>query len=234
MQRLPGGTPQHEEAGVVKAVVVAAGEADASDAAQLAGADLLIAVDGGARWLESAGVLPDLLLGDLDSVEPVLIERLAAAGVGVERHPVEKDESDAELAIQRAVAAGADQIVVIGALGGARLDHELANLLLLADRRWHGAQRDLRIVRGGTQVRALHGGGRLELDAARGDLVTLLPVAGDADGVRTDGLRHALDGEPLAFGRSRGLSNRVERAPASVSLERGTLLVIETLSRRQA
>jgi thiamine pyrophosphokinase len=216
----------------VKAVVVAAGDADARDAAHLAGAELLIAVDGGARWMESVGVLPDLLLGDLDSVEPALVERLRAADVEVERHPVEKDESDAELAIERAVTAGADQIVVIGALGGARLDHQLANLFLLADRRWQGALRDLRMVRGGTVVRALHGGGRLELEAESGGLVTLLPVAGDAGGVRTDGLRFALDGQLLAFGRSRGLSNQVERAPASVSLERGTLLVIETLSRR--
>jgi len=211
----------------MKAVVVAAGEADARDAAQLADAELLIAVDGGARWLDAVGVLPDLLIGDLDSVEPALVERFASAGVEVERHPVEKDASDAELAVERAAAAGADQIVMVGALGGARLDHELANLLLLADRRWHASQVDLRIVRGGTRVRILHGGGRLELDAERGDLVTLLPVGGDADGVHTHGLRYPLDGEPLALGRSRGLSNRVAAVPASVSLARGTILVIE-------
>jgi len=211
----------------MKAVVVAAGELDPRDAGQLVGADLLIAVDGGGRWLDAAGVLPDLLLGDMDSVDPALVERLGAAGVEVQHHPVEKDASDAELAVERAVAAGADQIVMMGALGGARLDHELANLLLLADRSWHAPQRDLRIVHGGTLVRALHGGGRLELDAARGDLVTLLPVGGDADGVRTDGLYYPLHGQRLAFGRSRGLSNRVEQVPASVSLERGTLLVIE-------
>jgi thiamine pyrophosphokinase len=61
-----------------------------------------------------------------------------------------------------------------------------------------------------------------------GDLVTLLPLGGDAGGVRTDGLHYPLDGEDLHVGRSRGLSNVVERAPASVSLDRGTLLVIET------
>ena len=222
------GTRREKEAGVVKAVLVAAGEADARDVAQLADADLVIAVDGGARWLDGAGVLPDLLLGDLDSVEPALVARLAEAGVEVERHPREKDESDAELAVGRAVAAGADRVVLIGALGGARLDHELANLLLLADRRWHAGRRDLRIVRGGTQVRALHGGDRLELDGAPGSFVTLLPLAGDAEGVTSDGLRYGLDGERLPFGRPRGLSNRVERIPASVSLERGTLLVIES------
>jgi len=130
--------------------------------------------------------------------------------------------------VDHAVARGADQVVVIGALGGERLDHELANLLLLADPTWLATPLDLSLVRGGTSARAVHGGGRLELRGAVGDLVTLLPLNGDAEGVLTDGLHFTLEGEPLRFGRSRGLSNVVERAPASVSLERGTLLVIES------
>ncbi len=116
--------------------------------------------------------------------------------------------------------------MIIGALGGGRLDHELANLLLLADPAWRAA--GLRIIRGGTMARAVHGGGRLSLSVADGGLVTLLPLGGDAVGVRTSGLRYALDGETLPAGRSRGLSNEVVGAPAWVSLEGGTLLVIET------
>jgi thiamine pyrophosphokinase len=210
----------------VKAIVVAGGDAALGDAAQLVGTDLVIAADSGAAWLASLGVRPDLVVGDMDSVDPALLERLAADGTMIERHPVAKDASDAELAVDRAVRAGADEVVIIGALRGGRLDHELANLLLLADPAWRG--RGLRIVRGGTVARALHGGDALALDAAEGDLVTLLPVAGDALGVRTRGLQFALDGEALRFGRSRGLSNRVLHVPASVSLEGGTLLVIET------
>jgi thiamine pyrophosphokinase len=210
----------------VKAIVVAGGDAVPSDAAQLAGADLVIAADSGAAWLASLEVVPDVVIGDMDSIDAELLSRLAAEGATVERHPVDKDRSDAELAVGRAIAAGADEVVVVGALGGERVDHAVANLLLLSDRGW--ATTDLRIVRGGTMARALHGGGRLGLEAGDGDLVTLLSVDGDATGVRTDGLRYALAGETLPLGRSRGLSNEVEHAPASVSLERGTLLVIET------
>jgi thiamine pyrophosphokinase len=76
-------------------------------------------------------------------------------------------------------------------------------------------------------VRALLAGERLELEGAPGDLVTLLPVDGDGVGVRTAGLRYPLSGETLSLGRTRGLSNRVEQAPAWVSLEIGTLLVVE-------
>jgi thiamine pyrophosphokinase len=210
----------------VKAIVVAGGDAAADDAAQLVGADLVIGADSGAAWLAGIGVRPDVLIGDMDSIDPALLDRLAAEGTTIERHPPDKDRSDAELALQRAIAAGAGEVLILGALGGERVDHELANLLLLADRGWRGSR--LRIVRGGTTVQAIRGGDRLELDGAEGDLVTLLAIDGDALGVRTLGLRFPLDGETLALGQSRGLSNQVEQIPASVSLERGTLLVIET------
>jgi thiamine pyrophosphokinase len=210
----------------VKAIVVAGGDAAADDAAQLVGAELVIAADSGAAWLAGIGVRPDVLIGDMDSIDPALLDRLAGEGSTIERHPPDKDQSDAELALQRAIDAGADDVLILGALGGERVDHELANLLLLADRGRPGSR--LRIVRGGTTVRALRAGDRLELDGSEGDLVTLLAVDGDALGVRTLGLRFPLDGETLPLGRSRGLSNQVERIPASVSLERGTLLVIET------
>jgi thiamine pyrophosphokinase len=209
-----------------RAVVVAGGVPDPADAALLDGVDLVVAADAGAAWLESIGRLPDLLVGDLDSADPELVARLERAGVPIERHLADKDESDAELAVRRALRDGCDEVTILGALGGQRLDHELANLLLLVDPDVAGAT--LRIVRGSTQVRALRGGGRLQLDGAPGSWVTLLPVGGDADGTRTDGLRFTLDGERLRMGASRGLSNVVERAPASVSVERGTLLVIET------
>ncbi|MEO8638448.1 MAG: thiamine diphosphokinase [Chloroflexota bacterium] len=210
----------------VKAIVVAGGNAATEDAAHLRGAEMVIAADSGAQWLEACGVLPHLVIGDMDSIDPALLERLVERGVEVEVHPAEKDASDVELALSRAVTAGADEVVIMGGLGGGRRDHELANLLLLVDRRWDDIE--LRIVRGGTTARALHGGGRHELDGSEGDLVTLLPIGGDATGIRTEGLRYPLVGETLQSGRSRGLSNEVEHAPASVSLEGGTLLIIET------
>jgi len=151
---------------------------------------------------------------------------MPAQGVAIERHEAEKDASDAELALARAISEGADEVVILGGIGGQRLDHELANLLLLADRRW--AMLNLRIARGGAVVRAVRDGQEVELQGEPGDLVTLLPIGSDATGVTTKGLRYPLLGETLSFGRTRGLSNEVEHAPASVSLERGTLLVIET------
>jgi thiamine pyrophosphokinase len=214
----------------MKAVVVTDGEPDPGDAIHLADADLVVAADGGARWLDAIGVMPAVLVGDLDSLDPELVARLEGAGVRVERHPADKDASDTELALHRARESGAEAIVVLGGLGGDRLDHEIANLLLLADPEMGEGDRDLWLIRGGTTVRVAHAGIGLRLSGRVGDLVSLLPIGGDAEGVRTEGLRFALNGERLALGPSRGLSNVVVSQPASVSLERGLLLVVETKS----
>jgi thiamine pyrophosphokinase len=209
------------------AIVVAGGVPHADDARWLRDADLVVAADSGASWLDELGVTPNVLVGDLDSVGVDLVDRYAASGVTVERHPGAKDESDAELALGRVIAGGADRVVILGALGGPRVDHELANLLLIADTELVGTGRDVRIVQGSTSVRALHGPAELELEGEPGDLVTLLPVGGDANGVTTRGLRYPLADEALRFVRSRGLSNVVDAAGASVWLESGTLLVVE-------
>jgi thiamine pyrophosphokinase len=211
----------------MKAVLVASGDPQPTDARWLADADLVVAVDGGATWLEAIGRRPDVLVGDLDSVDPALVAVLEGAGVPIERHPTDKDASDTALGLDYARRHGASEAVIIGAFGGRRLDHEVANLLLLAaDRAALGL--DVRLVRGDAQVRGTGGGERLPIEARPGSLVSLLPVGGDAEGVTTSGLRYPLIDEPLPLGSTRGLSNEVVDEDASVQLSAGTLLVIES------
>lgn len=209
----------------MKCVVVAHGEVAPRDRDEADGADLVIAADGGALALERWGIVPKLVVGDLDSLGPEHAARLGERGATVIPFPAVKDESDLELAMRYALESGADDIVLLGLFGGARLDHALANATLLADPAYRG--RAVRAIHGPTQVRALHPGERLGLAGPVGATVTLLPVRDDAGGVRTCGLRYPLDGDTLRFGRSRGLSNVVSSLPAWVSLEHGVLLVIE-------
>jgi len=211
----------------MRVVVVASGATADGDAAWLEDADLVIAADGGATWLASLGRAPDRIVGDLDSVDSATVERFEAEGRPVERHPRDKDASDTELAVEAARRAGATSIVLLGGLGGERLDHEIANLLLLAEPAF--AELDVRAVRGPTIARAVHAGrGACAIGAAAGDVVSLLPLGGDAVGVSTEGLHWPLERGTLALGSSRGLSNVVDQVPASVSLESGVLLVIQT------
>ena len=188
---------------------------------------MVIAADAGALSLERWGITPRLVIGDLDSLGQDRAAELGSRGARVIPFPAKKAESDLELAMKYAFESGADDIVILGAFGG-RLDHALANMLLLADPAYRGWS--VRAVQGASQLRALHGGKRITLDGPVGSIVTLLPVGGDATGITTVGLRYALRDDALRFGRSRGLSNEITESPASVSLEHGVLFVIEVRS----
>jgi len=210
----------------VKAVIVAHGDVDSRDRAHLGGADLVVAADGGTLALERWSFVPHAIVGDLDSLGVERALEYGAQGVTVVPFSADKDESDLELAVAHAIEAQADDIVMLGILGGTRVDHELANVLLLAADEYRG--RKMRAVRGDVTMRALHGGGELQLEGAPGDLVTLLAVRDDAEGVRTHRLRYPLAGDTLRFGAARGLSNIVMSEGATVACDRGVLLVIET------
>jgi thiamine pyrophosphokinase len=208
----------------VKAVIVADGEHAPADQRHLTDADLIIAADGGAGWLDAVGVAPHRLVGDLDSADSALVDQLESAGLSLERHPADKDASDLELSLLAATRAGADQIVVLGALGGA-LDHLLANVLLLGSDA--AGNREIRLVHGSTTARLLVGPARAELLGPPGSRVSLLAIGPAAEGVTTQGLRWPLVDDRLEAGSSRGLANVVVAVPAGVSLAAGRLLVIE-------
>lgn len=205
---------------------MAHGDVLPSDRAVINSKDFVVAADGGALALQRWKVLPDLVVGDMDSLGDVGVTRFVRQGIPVAKYAAAKDESDLELAVAGAIKAGANEIVILGALGGERLDHEAANLLLLADPGFEGMRLEAR--RGALRIRPLRGPGSLELDSPAGALVTLLPVGGDAEGVSTEGLRYALSAETLRFGRARGLSNEVASRPARVWIAKGALLVFET------
>ena len=145
----------------MKAVVVAHGDVDPRDRAELKGADLIVAANGGTLALERWGVLPQAIVGDLDSLGLERAAEFSARGVTVLPFSPEKDESDLELAVAHVLKTQPDDIVLLGIFGGERFDHELANALLLASDAYRG--RGLRAVHGNVVARALHGGERLEL-----------------------------------------------------------------------
>ncbi|MCU0482812.1 MAG: thiamine diphosphokinase [Chloroflexi bacterium] len=187
---------------------------------------LTIAADGGAVRALDLGCPPDLVVGDGDSLGEEGLARLRAAAIAVELAPVAKDESDTELAVVAAVRRGTARLTILGALGGPRLDHALANVWLLAHPVLAGV--DAVILDERCRVRLLSGPATAVLAGRPGDLVSLLPFGGDAGGVTTDGLAYPLAGEPLRVGPARGLSNARTGVAARVSIRAGRLLIIET------
>jgi thiamine pyrophosphokinase len=188
----------------------------------LAQATALIAADGGVEHLLALDRQPDVVIGDLDSTGADLIDDLRAAGVEVLAQPEDKDESDLELALQYALDHYDQEIILLGALGG-RLDQLLANVFLLLAPFLIG--RPIKLV-DGFQTAWILGQGENRIDGRRGDLVSLLPLSGDAQIKRTTGLAWPLADESLVQGLSRGISNRLTADTATVTLEDGTLLCV--------
>jgi thiamine pyrophosphokinase len=186
---------------------------------------VVVAADSGLHQAELLGLRVDYVVGDLDSADPAAVERARAAGAVVERHPVDKDATDLELAFDLARDRGAVRITVVGGAGG-RLDHFLANVALLASPRFADLEIDARL---GDAYVVVVQGGRLPrvVTGTAGSLVTLLPVGGDASGITTIGLQYPLRGATLRPGTSRGVSNVLLGEQASVALDQGTLLVIQ-------
>ena len=176
----------------------------------------VVAADGGLLRAWTLGLEPAVLVGDLDSLQPADVAAAADRGVAVVRASTDKDESDAELAALEAVRRGATRITVLGAFGGPRLDHALANVWLLAhpglagvevvllDARWR-ASLDHRARcrrRAGADDRS-RGRSARSCRSSR--------TAATSTGITTEGLRYPLRDEPLVVGPARGLSNVRDR-----------------------
>jgi thiamine pyrophosphokinase len=192
----------------------------------------VLAADGGFARARSLGLLPRLLVGDLDSLAPGPLAAAEAEGIEVLRVRADKDESDTELAVLEAVRRGATRVTVLGALGGPRIDHALANVWLLAHPGLVGVEATLLDARSrivlvcapGPDFGPVH----RRLPGPAGAVVSLLPLGGDVAGVTTIGLRYPLRDEPLVTGPARGLSNVRVAPDAAVTVRRGRLLVVES------
>ena len=190
----------------------------------LARAAAVIAADGGLRHLLALGRRPDVLIGDLDSLPPGVDPQTAADQVI--RYPRDKDETDLELALLYAIERypGAE-VLVAGGFGG-RLDHMLANVLLLAHPRLLG--QPVRFVddRQTAWLVSAAAPGESVISGAPGDIVSLLPLGGPARVAATSGLRWPLRDEVLAFGPARGVSNVLTAESATVRLDQGAVLCV--------
>lgn len=187
-----------------------------------ASADYIIAADGGAQPLAAAGIVPHLLIGDLDSLSDQHVAWLVTQGVEVQRYAREKDETDLELALLAAVARNASHIDLFCVLGG-RWDHTVATIAMLSLPMLIG--RTVRIFADGQTLAIVRD--HIILDGPITRTVSLLPLTPTVDGITTTGLAYPLDHATLYFERSRGVSNVVTSMPATVQVQSGILLVVQ-------
>jgi thiamine pyrophosphokinase len=185
--------------------------------------DYLICADGGTRHALTLGIQPHLIIGDMDSTENEVLKKFQAGGVELELYPRDKNETDLELAIAKAIELNPQEIVILAALGG-RMDQTLANIALLSN--LQPATCNMKLDDGVEEIFFVTD--QAQIEGRSGDVVSLIPWGNPVHGVQTQNLKWQLDSETLHPNKTRGISNEMLGETASVKIESGLLLVIHT------
>jgi thiamine pyrophosphokinase len=186
-------------------------------------ADMILAADSGAEYAIKLGISLSAVVGDFDSLSPTLKKQLEAKGTKMIEYKMEKDETDTELAVQYAVQQGAKKITLLGGNSGNRFDHVIANLLLTT-----AVDVPIHFVNGNQISWVEKGPAKVELQGKKGDLLSLIPLAGDVEGISSKNLHYPLTDDTLEFGKPRGISNVFTGDSAEVSFAKGILLFVHT------
>ncbi len=182
---------------------------------------ILIACDKGLNYVYGAGFVPDVILGDFDSVDVEVLDYYKAMGKELFTYPVRKDSTDTELGIIMALEKGAEDIVLLGC-SGTRLDHTLANIQIM-----------LPLLKKGIRARLIDEHNIVELvdsqlliENKKGSYISLLPLTQKVEGITSEGLDYPLDNMDIDMGTSLTVSNVVVADKASVTVKKGVIISI--------
>ncbi len=193
--------------------------------------DIVIAADGGGQHCLALGIQPRFVIGDLDSLDDQSLPQLKAQGAEIIQHPRRKDYTDLELALRYAQELGADEIVILGALGK-RWDQTIANILLPAVLSPTTLQKAnlrpprIKILDEDQEIYFLCGEDQQEIQGQPGDVVSLVPITERACGVTTQNLEYPLEASDLLLGSTLGISNVLLNDHGAVSLKEGKMLCV--------
>ncbi len=207
----------------MKAIIVAGGDADITqlkDNLSTGSHDLLIAADSGADHILSAGFVPDVIVGDFDSISA---DRSALASEII-TYPPEKDFTDAEAAFDHAIKSGSDEIVIYGATGR-RLDHFLGNLSLLIKADGLGVKCCIKDEH--NVIRLVSSDTGINKSESFGDYISIIPID-DNVCISLEGFKYPLDNYRLTRDNALGVSNEVKDDIAYIRLISGRVLLIES------
>jgi thiamine pyrophosphokinase len=190
---------------------------------RLRSTDRIFCANGGTVHALALGLRPEAIIGDLDSLSPELVSKLAAEGVAIHRHPVRKDQTDLELAFEVAIAENPDEILLVTALGG-RLDQTLANIFLLTRPAYSSVR--LTLVDGFQSAWVLHSHQTLALAGQPGDTLSLVPLTPIVQQVNLTGVEWPLVEAQLTFGSTWSISNALTTSQATIQIGEGMVLVV--------
>ena len=209
----------------MKCIIAANGALTATEEilSQINSADMIIAADGGAGHLHRMNIIPDIIIGDLDSVSSDTLDFYKSKQVSLMPHPARKNQTDTELCIDYALERGCSEITFIGVTGH-RLDHTLANVLLLRRLADHGIA--ARIIDAHNEIYLVLSD--LIVRGAPGDLLSVIPVSETVTGLTLTGLEYPLTDKTLNMGTALGISNCFTGTQAAIHIDSGVVLVIKS------
>lgn len=185
--------------------------------------DKVICADNGMKHAKYLGVIPDYIVGDFDSSDSEDLQYFKEQGVIIHKVPQIKDETDTEIAIDKAISLSADQIHVFGGVGS-RMDHTLGNIHLLYKALRNGVRACL--MNPNNVITLIED--EIVLEGEIGELVSLIPFTEVVTGVNTSGLAYQLTDGVFEMGRPYGISNYMTEREARVEINTGKLLVIKS------
>lgn len=187
--------------------------------------DYLIGVDGGTAHILSLGLIPHVVIGDLDSISAEAFGKIEQLQVPTIRHPAKKDSTDLELALEYSISRSPKELLLISAFGG-RVDHALANTLLLGSQPLSKVRAQL--YDGTTRAQLLRPAMAYEIAGTPGQIFSLLPLSTDVVVKELRGAEWGLQDSALPFGSARGVSNVYVEPSIRIRLRSGMLLVVTT------
>ncbi|MCC5911978.1 MAG: thiamine diphosphokinase [Clostridiaceae bacterium] len=183
----------------------------------------IICADGASKYLRNIEVIPDLLVGDFDSIDDDDLSWMKNNGVSYEKFPTRKDQTDTELAVEYAIKNKPKTITIIGALGS-REDHSLANVMLL----YKIVQHDIRgsIIDKNNEIYITKNS--IHIEGEIGEMLSIIPITPIVSGVTLKGLEYPLMNKTIAMGSTLGISNIFEKNKVEIHVDEGVLLIIKS------
>lgn len=185
--------------------------------------DIVICCDGGTRYLFWEGILPDYIIGDLDSSQSHIIDFYRSKGVVFKEYDTKKDQTDLELAINFAISLEISEIIIFGAIGS-RIDHTITNVNLLVKAVNSNVKAIIKDEN--NEIILINNYG--EIRGEEGDIVSLIPLSTEVNGISTKGLEYCLNNASMYIGNSLGVSNVMVSEVAEIFVKEGYLIVMKS------
>jgi thiamine pyrophosphokinase len=183
--------------------------------------DYVICADGGLEKVKNYGMIPDIIIGDLDSTAPDVLKQYEK-NIPVEKFPSEKDLTDMELAVEFAVSKGYRSIALTGATG-TRLDHTLGNIMLMEKYYKDGV--NIIIIDNNNEMKIISDNAEFSIEYREGYYVSIIPITENIQGLYLEGFKYPLNNVNVQRGSTLCISNQIKGNKGKIKLRQGTAIV---------